>query len=115
MLDRVRRHGRHDVLRRAGRRRRDRRELDVPWYLRYPECGLADLGWNGDYYSLPDEEFAATVADAAPCFQELVDSGEADEFDLPVELLHPECLFGRNWYATTDDDYLEEFEDCAFD
>ena len=88
---------------------------DVPWYLRYPECGLADLGWNGDYYSLPDEEFAATVADAAPCFQELVDSGEADEFELPVELLHPDCLFGRNWYAATDDDYLAEFEDCAFD
>ena len=87
----------------------------IPWYLRYPECGLADLGWNGDYYSLPDEEFAATVADAAPCFQALVESGEADELDLPVELLHPDCLFGRNWYATTDDDYLAEFEACAFD
>ena len=69
---------------------------------------------SGDYYSLPDEEFAATVADAAPCFEELVDSGEADELDLPAELLNPDCLLGRNWYATTDDDYLKEFEDCAF-
>jgi hypothetical protein len=86
----------------------------VPWYLRNPECGLADLGWNGDYYSLPDAEFTATVEEAAPCFQELVESGEVSEFDLPVEILHPECLFGRNWYATTDDDYLQEFEDCAF-
>ena len=87
---------------------------DVPWYLRYPECGLAELGWNGDYYTLADEEFAAAVDEAAPCFQDLVDAGEADESELPVEVLRPDCLFGRNWYTTTDEDYLKEFEDCAF-
>ena len=114
VLDRVRRDGRR---RRASRRWSPTARstaTDVPWYLRYPECGLADLGWNGEYYSLPDDEFAATVDDAAPCFQELVDSGEADELDLPVELLNPECLLGRNWYTATDDDYLKEFEECAF-
>ncbi len=79
-------------------------EGDVPWYLRYPECGLADLGWSGEYYELADAEFVATVEDASPCFQELVASGEADELDLPVELLRPECLLGRNWYAATDED-----------
>ena len=77
----------------SSRRRRRRRasrswsptasstSTDVPWYLRYPECGLAELGWNGEYYSLADAEFAATVEEASPCFQELVASGEADEAD----------------------------------
>jgi hypothetical protein len=88
--------------------------VDVPWYLRYPECGLAELGWNGEYYGLADDEFVAAVEEAAPCFQALVDSGEANEVDLPVELIRPDCLFGRNWYNATDDAYLQQFEECAF-
>ncbi len=87
---------------------------DVPWYLRYSECGLAEVGWNGEYYSLEDAEFAATVEEASPCFQELVASGEADEADVPIEVLKPECVLGRNWYTATDEDYLQEFEECAF-
>ena len=87
---------------------------DVPWYLRYSECGLAELGWNGDYYSLGNDEFVAAVQGAAPCFQALVDSGEAEELDLPIEVLRPDCLFGRNWYNETDAEYLQQFEDCAF-
>ena len=49
---------------------------EVPIFLRYPECGAAELGWSGDYYSLSDAEFVAAVEAAAPCFQALVDSGE---------------------------------------
>ena len=41
----------------------------VPWYLRFPECGLAEIAWSGDYYSLPDAEFVALVEEVAPCFQ----------------------------------------------
>ena len=86
----------------------------VPLFLRFPECGLAELGWSGDYYSLPDAEFAATVTEAAPCFQAHVAAGDLEDYELSVELTHPECLDGRNWYSTTDEAYLDAFAECAF-
>ncbi len=88
--------------------------VEVPVYLRVPECGLADLYWSGDYYDLPDAEFVTVVEEAAPCFQDAVTAGTIGENDIPLELEAPECLQGRNWYAAADDDaYYEEFIDCA--
>jgi hypothetical protein len=86
----------------------------VPFFLRFPECGLDELGWSGEYYSLPDDQFASIVTAAAPCFQALVAGGELEEYELPAEISHPECLDGRNWYAATDEAYLDAFEECAF-
>jgi hypothetical protein len=87
---------------------------EVPVYLRAPECGLADVAWTGDYYDLPDAEFVALVEEAAPCFQEKVESGELGPNDLPIELASPECLDGRNWYTATDDDaYYDALIECA--
>ena len=31
-----------------------------------------------------------------------------------VEITHPECLEGRNWYTATEDAYNEAFNECAF-
>ncbi|MGH9272569.1 MAG: hypothetical protein ACRDZ2_15000 [Ilumatobacteraceae bacterium] len=88
--------------------------IEVPVYLRVPECGLADLYWSGDYYDLPDAEFVTVVEEAAPCFQDAVTAGTIGENDIPLELEAPECLQGRNWYAATaDDTYYDEFIECA--
>lgn len=87
----------------------------VPVYLQAPECGLAELYWSGDYYSLPDAEFISVVEEASPCFQELVAAGTLGEFDLPLELGFIDCLEGRNWYAAYDDDeYFDRLLDCAY-
>ncbi len=87
----------------------------VPVYLRAAECGLAELYWSGDYFSLPDAEFSAAVEAAAPCFEALLADGTLDEIDLPLELSNPECLEGRNWYAgTVDDDYYDRVIACAY-
>lgn len=88
--------------------------VEVPVYLRVPECGLADLYWSGDYFNLPDAEFVTVVEEAAPCFQDAVTAGTIGENDIPLELEAPECLQGRNWYAATaDDTYYDEFIECA--
>ena len=84
----------------------------APIYVLYPECGLAEVYWSGDYTSLPDADFVAIVEEAAPCFQQLVRSGELSDSDLPLELSHPECLNGRNWFTAIED---EEFSDAVFD
>jgi hypothetical protein len=96
----------------------DAGEIDpssVPIYVRFPECGLADVFWSGDYTSLPDAEFTAILEETAPCFQELVTTGELSEDDLPLELSHPECLEGRNWFTAIEDEvYSDAVFDCAF-
>ena len=86
---------------------------DVPLYLRFPECGLAELWWSGDYFSMPDAEFVAVATEAAPCFQALVDGRRARGLELPLELAAPECLEGRNWYNVDDDEYFEAINECA--
>ena len=84
----------------------------APIYVLYPECGLAEVYWSGEYASLPDAEFIALVEETAPCFQRLVRRGEITEGDLPLELSNPECLNGRNWFTAIED---EEFSDAVFD
>jgi hypothetical protein len=84
----------------------------APIYVLYPECGLAEVYWSGEYTSLPDAEFVALVEETAPCFQRLVRTGELTRADLPLELSNPECLNGRNWFTAIED---EEFSDAVFD
>ena len=86
---------------------------EVPLYLRFPECGLAELCWSGDYFSMPDDEFVAAATDAAPCFQALVTAGELEDCELPLELAAPECLDGRNFYNVDDDEYFQAVSECA--
>ena len=87
----------------------------VPVYLRADECGLAEGYWDGSYYTLSDADFTAAVAGAAPCFQSLVAAGTLADFDLPLELSHPECLEGRNWYEASDDEeYVDRIIACAY-
>jgi hypothetical protein len=83
---------------------------DVPIALRFPECGYAAVGWNPRDVS--DADFMAAVAVAEPCFAQLVADGTLDEYDVPDELLHPECLSGRNIYATYDGELINEFNAC---
>jgi hypothetical protein len=89
-------------------------QSSVPWYLQHPECGAADANWSGQYYGLPDADFVALVNRVAPCFQALVKNGTMDEFDVPPEMMHPECLNGRNPYGgKAGDPTLDDFMKCA--
>ena len=85
----------------------------VPTFFRFAECGAGESYWNGDVYSMSDEEFTAFATDAAPCFQEKVADGTITSFELPYELSRPDCLEGRNWYNVTDSDYMDRVFKCA--
>jgi hypothetical protein len=82
-------------------------------YFRFDECGVGESYWNGDVYSMTDEEFTAFARGAAPCFQQKVADGAITEFELPYELLRPDCLEGRNWYNVTDQDYMDRVFSCT--
>jgi len=87
----------------------------VPAFLRFPECGLAEAYWGGEYFSLPDDEFIALVEPAVPCFEALLSTGEIEENELPIELSDFECLDGRNWYTAIEDtDYNAALQECAY-
>jgi hypothetical protein len=89
-------------------------QSSVPWYLQHTECGAAEAYWSGEYYSLPDAEFVQLVNQVAPCYQALVQNGTIDEFDVPPEIQHPECLNGRNPYGADEGDpALDDFLKCA--
>mgnify|MGYP001578819276 CR=1 FL=1 len=79
----------------------------------HPECGVAELYWTSDYYSLADAEFAAMAEGASKCFLDLVATGEVDSFLVPGELIAPDCLEGKNWYATDDSAYDDRFFECV--
>lgn len=86
----------------------------VPPYFRFDGCGVGESYWNGDVYSMSDEEFTAFAAGAAPCFQRYVADDTITSFELPYELSRPDCLDGRNWYNATDDsDYMNRVFTCA--
>lgn len=87
--------------------------LSVPTALLYPECGLAELSWEGGLYSATDEDFAAALEAAVPCFRSLVDRGEIEEWMLPFEVRYAACFEGRNWYTEFEDDaYNERVDVC---
>lgn len=87
--------------------------VSVPASLLHPECGLAELSWEGGLYTASDAEFAATLEVAVPCFEALVAGGEIEEWMLPFEVLYAECFEGRNWYDEFDDDaYNERVDAC---
>lgn len=89
--------------------------FEVPTVLAYPECGLAEIWWEGGLWSASDEEFAAALDVAVPCFGALVDSGELDEWMMPFEVEHADCFEGRNWYNEYDDDaYLARVDACIY-
>ena len=85
----------------------------VPPFFRFVDCGVGESYWNGEVYSMSDEEFTAFATAAAPCFQQKVADGSITAFELPYELSRPDCLEGRNWYNVTDSDYMNRVFDCA--
>jgi hypothetical protein len=82
----------------------------MPAELRYPECGLSELYFDGADL-LSDDAFVATIDAAHDCFQTKVDAGELDEADVPPHAAHTECLTGINPYAASDEE-LETYLDC---
>lgn len=87
--------------------------LSVPTALLHPECGLAEMTWEGGIYSATDEEFAAALEVAVPCFGALVERGELEEWMVPFEVIHADCFEGRNWYTEFEDDaYNERVSAC---
>lgn len=85
----------------------------VPPYYRFAECGVGEQYFDGDVYTMTDEEFTAFATSAAPCFQQFVDDGTIFQFELPYELSRPDCLEGRNWYNVSDQDYNDRVFECA--
>lgn len=87
--------------------------LAVPAPLLFPECGLAEMTWEGHLYSATDAEFVAALEVAVPCFQALVDSGAIEEWMVPFEVAFADCFEDRNWYTEFDDDeYNARVDDC---
>jgi hypothetical protein len=85
--------------------------VSVP--IRHPECGVAETYWGG-LFGLSDEEFVTLITDASPCFLQLIASGEISSWEVPDELLAPECVEGRNWYTAFDDEeYNTRVFECA--
>ena len=88
-------------------------ETFMPIALRFPECGYAELSWNGELYSMSDADFVAAVEAARPCFLALVAAGTIQDYELPNEIAHLECFEGRNWYNVFDDtEYDERYYAC---
>lgn len=84
----------------------------VPPHFRFTECGVAEAYWS-DIYSMTDAEFVALVEGASPCFLDLVASGRAEAWEVASELLAPQCLEGKNWYTTFEEDYNDRFYECT--
>jgi hypothetical protein len=85
--------------------------VSVP--VRFPECGVAELYVLGEVYFMDDAAFVEAVTAASPCFLGLIDAGAVDSFEVPYEVLAPECLLGKNWYASSDPEANEAFYECA--
>jgi hypothetical protein len=90
-------------------------EFSVPAALLHPECGLAELNWEGGLYRATDAEFAAALEVAVPCFRDLVDRGELEDWMLPFEVRYADCFEGRNWYTEFDDDEYNGRVDACID
>ena len=86
----------------------------VPATMRFPECGVSELYWN-DVYSMTDEEFTAMATAASPCFLDLIATGAVDSYEVPYELLAPQCVEGKNWYTTDEQAYNDRVFQCAED
>lgn len=84
----------------------------VPATLRHPECGVAELYWSA-VYSMSDADFTSMVTAASPCFLDLIARGELDSYEVPYELVAPQCLEGINWYLSSDTEYTDRFFSCA--
>ena len=84
----------------------------VPPHFRFTECGVAEAYWS-DIYSMTDAEFVALVEGASPCFLDIVASGRAEAWEVASELLAPQCLEGKNWYTTFEEDYNDRFYECT--
>ena len=84
----------------------------VPPHFRFTECGVAEAYWS-DIYSMTDAEFVALVEAASPCFLDVVASGRAEAWEVASELLAPQCLEGKNWYTTYEEDYNDRFYECT--
>ncbi|HEX4983865.1 MAG TPA: hypothetical protein VFV63_19315 [Ilumatobacteraceae bacterium] len=84
----------------------------APVEMLHPECGVAEAYW--DNFAMTDEAFFELIDSARPCFLALVESGELQEFDLPIVYTKPECFEGRNWYQVFDDpEYDERVANCS--
>jgi hypothetical protein len=79
----------------------------------HPECGVAEVYWTADVYSMSDTEFVTMAEGASKCFIELVASGDVDSYLLPNELLAPACLEGKNVYTSSDEAYSNRFYECV--
>jgi hypothetical protein len=86
----------------------------VPATMRFPECGVSEMYWN-DVYSMTDEEFTAMATAASPCFLDLIATGAVDSYEVPYELLAPQCMEGKNWYTTDEQAYNDRVFQCAED
>lgn len=87
---------------------------EVPYPMRFPECGFAEAWWQGDLYSMSDEEFTATISGVRECFFDLLEQGLIEPWELGQEITHFECFEGRNYYNTFDDPGFDQrWSECV--
>jgi hypothetical protein len=85
--------------------------VSVP--VRFPECGVSELYVLGEVYFMDDAAFVDAVTTAQPCFLDLIAAGSVESYEVPYELIAPECLLGKNWYTNDDFEANEVFYECA--
>ncbi|MFM2072299.1 MAG: hypothetical protein RLZZ623_2562, partial [Actinomycetota bacterium] len=85
--------------------------VSVP--ILHPECGVAEVYWTAEVYSMSDADFVKMAEGASKCFIDLVVSGDVDSYLLPNELLAPACLEGKNVYTSSDEAYTNRFYECV--
>jgi hypothetical protein len=85
--------------------------VSVP--VRFPECGVSELYVLGEVYFMDDAAFVGAVTTAQPCFLDLIAAGSVESYEVPYELIAPECLLGKNWYTNDDFEANEVFYECA--
>ncbi len=87
---------------------------EVPYPMRFPECGYTTTFWQGDLYSMSDEEFTATISGVRECFLDLLQQGLIEPWELGQEITHFECFEGRNYYSTFDDPGFDQrWSECV--
>jgi hypothetical protein len=61
-----------------------------------PECAWRGLRYDASLHDLSDAEYTNRVSISAACFAQQVAAGSITEAQVPFELIHVECLKGKN-------------------
>lgn len=87
------------------------------------ECRGADLRSGYDFeldgqitnsYQLSDADYTRLASEAAVCFQDKVDQGLIEDYEVPADFVRLECAGGLNPYPQTTE-FFEAWLDCVYE